>query len=150
MTLPAHILVATDLSDASSPALSKALDFAQRLGAKLTLIHVFDPAPLVPPIAIPAPRGLEASLEKEMAERIQKELETLRNTRLAGTDAAVVLEKHPNPALAICEYAAKHGVDLIVVGTHGRTGISHVLIGSVAERVVRHAKVPVLTVPSKG
>lgn len=150
MTLPAHILVATDLSEASSPALTKSLEFAKTFGAKLSVIHVFDPSPLVPPIAIPAPRSMEASLEKEMADRIGKELENLRATRLAGTDAAVVLEKHPNPALAICEYASKHGADLIIVGTHGRTGISHVLIGSVAERVVRHAKVPVLTVPSKG
>ena len=48
---------------------------------------------------------------------------------------------------AICDYAVKHDVDLIVIGTHGRTGVSRLLIGSVAEKVVRHASCPVLVVP---
>lgn len=151
MTLPTHILVATDFSEASSTALSAAAAQAKAAGSKLTLIHVYDPTPMVPPAAIPTPRKMEDSIAHEMAERVQSELERVRREHLSEVDdVELVALRHANAAYAICEHADNHGVELIVLGTHGRTGLSHLLIGSVAERVVRHAHVPVLTVPSHG
>ena len=147
MSLPKHLLVATDFSDASMPALEAAKSLAESAGAKVTLINVFDPTPMVPPAAIPNPKGMEARIERELHEKIQKDLEELRSERFAGiTDVELAVVRHANPALAICNYAEAHDVDQIVVGSHGRTGFSHLLIGSVAERVVRHAPCPVLTV----
>ena len=59
----------------------------------------------------------------------------------------LVTVEHASAPLAICDYADKHGVDLIVIGTHGRTGMTRLMIGSVAEKVVRHAGCAVLVVP---
>jgi universal stress protein A len=149
MTLPTHILVATDFSDASAPALAAAAAQARAADSKLTLIHVYDPTPMVPPAAIPTPRKMEESIAQEMGERVQSELERVRKEHLGEVpDVNVVAQRHANAAYAVCDYAHQNGVDLIVLGTHGRTGLSHLLIGSVAERVVRHARCPVLTVPS--
>jgi universal stress protein A len=149
MTLPTHILVATDFSEASASALTVAAAQAKAAGSKLSLIHVYDPSPMVPPAAIPAPRKMEESIANEMGERVQAELERVRKEHLGDVpDVSIVAQRHANAAYAVCDYAESHGVDLIVLGTHGRTGLSHLLIGSVAERVVRHARCPVLTVPS--
>lgn len=149
MSLPRHILVATDFSDASHPALEAAAAQARSAGSKVSLVHVFDPTPMIPPAAIPAPRKMEESIAREMEERVVEELSVVRKQVFADVpDVSEVPLRHANAAFAICQYAEKNGVDLIVLGTHGRTGLSHLLIGSVAERVVRHARVPVLTVPT--
>ncbi len=145
--LPHHILAATDLSKASEPALRHATALAQALGARFTLLHVFDPTPLVPPIALPPPRAVEEQLAEEMRRRIEEALAKLR-ARLFPENLQVetVVLRAANPAAAIVEEAERRDADLIVLGTHGRTGLTHVLVGSVAERVVRHSPVPVLTV----
>ncbi|MFW5876341.1 MAG: universal stress protein [Myxococcota bacterium] len=149
MSLPTHILVATDFSDASRPAIEAAAAQAKAAGAKLSLVHVFDPTPMIPPAAIPAPRKMEESVSRELQEQVEHELVQIRKSALAEVDDVQTLAlRHANAAFAICDYAEKNDVNLIVVGTHGRTGLAHLLIGSVAERVVRHAKSPVLTVPS--
>jgi universal stress protein A len=149
MNLPTHVLVATDFSPASAPALEAAAAQARASGGKLTLIHVYDPSPMVPPAAIPAPRKMEESIAQEIGAKVQAELDRLRGEKLADiANVEAVSVRHANAAFAICDHAEKNGVDLIVVGTHGRTGLSHLLIGSVAERVVRHARCPVLTVPA--
>ncbi|MFW6051678.1 MAG: universal stress protein [Myxococcota bacterium] len=149
MSLPAHILVATDFSEASQPAMEAAAAQAKAAGSRLTLLHVFDPTPMIPPAAIPAPRKMEESIAQELQERVDQELARLRGEVFSDVaDVETKAVRHANAAFAICDYAEKNGVDLIVVGTHGRTGLSHLLIGSVAERVVRHARCPVLTVPS--
>jgi nucleotide-binding universal stress UspA family protein len=152
MQLPKHILVATDFSATSREAVEAAAAFAQASKGKVTLVHVFDPAPMVPPAAIPAPRRMEAQIEKEMASKIHAELEAVRAGPLSDVpDVSIAVLKHPNPAHALCERAAEDGADLVIVGTHGRTGLSHLLIGSVAERVVRYAPCPVLAVrPTDG
>jgi len=149
MTHPKHILVGTDLSTHSLPALDSAATFARSFGAKVTLVHVFDPAPLVPPAAIPRPERVEESIASELHEAVVKELETLRKKHLAGVEGVQIeVIRSAAPAKAIIDLAENKGVDLIVVGTHGRTGIAHMLIGSVAERVVRHAHCAVLAVRS--
>jgi nucleotide-binding universal stress UspA family protein len=118
-----EIVVATDFSPASEPALRVALDYARRLGARLHIIHVRWPG------ADPGPDGRLEALASSAGVPVT-------TTALAGT-----------PASQIVEYARAHDATLIVIGTHGRTGVSRALIGSVAERVVRTAPCPVLVVP---
>jgi nucleotide-binding universal stress UspA family protein len=123
-----QILFATDFSSGSEQAARIARDYARQLGARLHLLHVVWPA------ADPAPRPRLQALAAEL-----------------GADVPVVpaVESGMPVADRIVDYAERHGVDLIVVGTHGRTGFSRALIGSVAERVVRTASCPVLTVPTR-
>ncbi|MGB0680507.1 MAG: universal stress protein [Polyangiales bacterium] len=147
MALLEHVVIATDFSPASMSALHQGVALAARFDARVTLLHVFDPAPWVPPAAIPAPRAMEERIAAEMARSMRQALEELRSTHCATlAEVETVLLQHPNAAFAICEHAAERGADLLVVGTHGRTGVAHLLIGSVAERVVRHSLCPVLTV----
>ena len=148
MLIPKLIVLATDLSEASLPAAELAGQWAAQFGAKLVLAHVFDPTPMVPPIALPSAQTMEARIEAEMIASIQSALDKLRKEKLAQVkEVEVAMLKHPNPAFAICEESEKRGADLLVIGTHGRTGIAHFLIGSVAERIVRKSPCPVLTVP---
>lgn len=147
MQIPKHIVVATDFSPASEPALDAAAALAREIGAKVSLIHVFDPMPLVPPAAIPRPERMEGAIEEEMREKIVELLEEMKAERLEGLECEVAAVNHDSAALGLCEWAEEHGADLVVVGTHGRTGLRRLLIGSVAERVVRHCHCPVLAVP---
>lgn len=149
MRLTQNILVATDFSKASELALDAARVLALQNDAKVTLVHVFDARP---PFSVPLSRDLsdEEEYEREMRARIHEELKRLREDKLGDVpEAKVALVVSTNAAEGICHYARKENVDLIVVSTHGRTGLSHLLIGSVAEKVVRHAECPVLTLRSK-
>ena len=135
-----HILACIDFSEHSTRALAEVGEYARANGSKVTLIHISDTHPFVPPQTI-----LETtSVADEAAHRA--ELAKLRDQHL--TEVEVELQVLPDhaPAKAICEYAEKHGVDLIVVGSHGRGGMERWLIGSVAERVVRHAATNVYVV----
>jgi len=128
-----HILACVDFSEHSTRALAEVGEYARANGSKVTLIHISDPQAFVPPQAV-----LESPSETdETAHR--GELAKLRDQHLAGTEVEIAVLADHAPAKAICEYAEKHGVDLIVVGSHGRGGMERWLIGSVAERVVRHA-----------
>ncbi len=123
-----EILFATDFSETSAAAARTALDYARRLGARLHLLHVtwVGTDPTVPP-ALPA-------LARELGD---------------GVPVVTAVESGA-PAAQIVRYAERKGIDLIVLGTHGRSGVSRALLGSVAERVVRTAPCPVLTVPAAG
>ena len=128
-----HILACIDFSEHSTGALAGVGEYARANGSKVTLIHIADPQAFIPPQAV-----LEPASATELAK--------LRDAHLEGIEADLaVLEDHA-PARAICDYASKHGVDLIVVGSHGRGGMERWLIGSVAERVVRHANANVYVV----
>jgi universal stress protein A len=135
------ILVATDFSDASNLALEYARVLAARFGAGLRVLHV---------VQTPIPLGSEMYVPEVMtvAERAVDEAQQQLAVTLAGLDGAdvigqVLVGMAPRK---IVEYAADHDVDLIVMGTHGRGAIAHLLMGSVAERVVRTAPCPVFTV----
>jgi nucleotide-binding universal stress UspA family protein len=142
-----HIFVATDFSDASMKAVQAAAKLAAQLGAKVTLFHVFDPDPLVPPGAIPNPSEFREKISTEMTAAVHKKLAELRVQELGSvSDVDTVVATDRSAAHSICEHAKEADADLLVVATHGRTGLSHLLIGSVAERVVRHAHCPVLAV----
>ena len=128
-----HILACVDFSEHSTQALAELGEYARANGSKVTLIHIADTKAFVPPQAV-----LDAvSATDEAAHRA--ELAKLREKHLADIDVEIAVHTDHAPAKAICEYAEAHGVDLIVVGSHGRGGVERWLIGSVAERVVRHA-----------
>jgi nucleotide-binding universal stress UspA family protein len=132
-----HILVATDFSPASDAALTYGRALARTFGARLHLLHVAENFFLRPTIT--DPYALKAAVGRRLDERLTAEDRVERN-------ALAVLETSDHPADTIAEYARNTHIDLIIMGTHGRTGVSHLLVGSVAERVVRTAPCPVLTV----
>jgi nucleotide-binding universal stress UspA family protein len=144
-----HILVATDFSPASTLALDAGAMLARQFGARIHLVHVFDSTPMAP-IATRGSGAGQLEVEQQVVERIQDELERLRTEKLSDIERVTpVVLQNSSAADAVCGYAAKNPIDLIVVSTHGRTGLAHFLIGSVAEKIVRHAPCPVLTLRSK-
>ncbi len=145
MTSFTHILVPTDFGDASDRALDFAIAIASKFDAKLTVFH----ASGVPAFAYAFYAEGLSWPTNEMTKEATKELDALLQKvkdRYPKAEAAVVAGE---PWLAILEAVKKQGADLIVMGTHGRRGISRVLLGSVAEKVVRLSPVPVLTISGK-
>lgn len=138
-----RILVPVDFSETSDYALEYALDMASRLGAEVHLLHVYQ----LPMYALPDGALVTGpDFATNLSDTLQKELD-----QLVGRYASrgVKLETHLTegvPHNEIERVAKERGVGLIVMGTHGRGGIQHFLLGSVAERTVRSAPVPVLTV----
>ena len=136
-----HILVPTDFGESAERATDYALALAGKFDAKLTLMHVY---------STPTYTYAEGFLwpVEELARGAQVALGTVVETlkqRNAGIDSALVMGA---PWEQILLVAKQRGVDLIVMGTHGRRGLSRMLLGSVAERVVRMSPVPVLAIPS--
>jgi nucleotide-binding universal stress UspA family protein len=141
-----NVLVATDFGDASEAALNYGRDIARQFYAKLHLLHVTQN------MYYSAASGYGYSLMPvgaqetiEAASRHQTEA-LLTQDDWATLRATAVTMTHPSPAVAIVEYAKSENIDLIVVGTHGRGPVAHMVMGSVAERVVRTAPSPVLAV----
>lgn len=140
-----RILVPIDFSSPSDAALEYARTVAARFGASLYLLHIAeDPyrAFYSAEVYVPEVEGLREEILSDSVTRLKALLHTTDVTNLHAVAEAVI----GTPASTIVEYAAGHGIDLIVMGTHGRGGMSHLLMGSVAERVVRTAPCPVLTV----
>ena len=146
MPITQSLLVATDFSAPARYGLEKAAELARSTGAKVTVCHVLDPSPLAP-YASRGDIGAQLTMEQDVEKAIHAALSEVVQayfSDVATTKTALILST--NAADGICNYAAKEDVDLIVLSTHGRTGLAHLLIGSVAEKVVRHAPCPVLTV----
>ena len=140
-----RILVPTDFSDASVEAVRYAINLATKLNARITLLHVFAPPiyPIGPDGAafIPGPEAF-AQMYRTSEEQLEQLLAKVRSPGFA-----IDKRTAEGPiAAAIVQTAADEKVDMIVMGTHGRTGIKHLLLGSIAEAVVRTATTPVLTV----
>jgi len=133
----ANILVATDFGDAAEAALSYARALARAFGATLHVLHVRENTFLRPTPA--DPQALEEAALAQLHERLTDD--DRRQLR-----AQAIVETSDAPAAAIVAYARRAGIDLIVTGTHGRTGLERALLGSVAEEIVRTAPCPVLTV----
>ncbi len=140
-----RILMPTDFSEFSEAAKNYACSFAEKFGAELHLLHVLQDLVAMAPepgMAFPPPgdymKELQASAEQALAKRpgdaLPEDFPVVRDV-IQGT-----------PFLEIIRYAKQHDIDLIVMGTHGRSGLAHVLLGSVAEKVVRKSPCPVLTV----
>lgn len=143
-----HLLVPSDGTQLSLRALDQALALAKALGSQITLLHVQPPLP-VPLVGMgdmldPATvDSLSQTAEKESARILQQ-------GQAAGQSAGVALRtevvKQDLPYRAIVEAAKRHGCDLIVMASHGRKGLSGLLIGSETQRVLLHAPIPVLVV----
>ena len=138
------VLVAIDFSDSSDNAFQMALSLAKKFSAQLWILHVInEPVDLrgfyVPHISF-------ARLEEEIEEGAQKMMESFCRKNVADFENFQQLIVSGLPYEQIISQAEEKSADLIVLGTHGRTGLDHVLFGSTAEKVVRKSKVPVLTV----
>jgi Universal stress protein UspA and related nucleotide-binding proteins len=141
-----NVLVAIDFGEASETALAYGRELARMAGATLHVLHVVENV-------IAGAVGVEgyvtdfASLQREVEESARKQLDSMVTDEDRRTLAAKTVTKTSNsPALSIVSYARDAHIDLIIVGTHGRGGMAHLFMGSVAERVVRTAPCPVLTV----
>ncbi|HEX7668478.1 MAG TPA: universal stress protein [Polyangiaceae bacterium] len=136
-----NILVPTDFGPASENAQKLAAELARKFGSALTLMHVYE-VPSSPYPDAPFPVECIAPIERAAAVGLDRALSSLRK-RSAGATSVL---REGVPWEEIRRVATDVGADLIVMGTHGRGGIRHGLHGSVAERVVRTARIPVLTV----
>jgi nucleotide-binding universal stress UspA family protein len=126
-----HMLIPLDGSELSEGILAPAIGLAQLSGAHVTLLQVIEP---------------QQSSGDSAAERraALSYLEGIAREHMSGLEVDVAVEEHESPAVAILEYAALHGADLIALATHGRGGWSRVALGSVADKVVRGTMMPVL------
>ncbi len=141
-----QILVPTDFSEPSGVALKYGKALAENFGAALHLLHVIEPAAMYAPTFFEGLMPITANVQDEMEKAARQRLATL-----------LAAEEHPglraeasvltgSPYIEIVRFAAERDIDLIVLGTHGRGPIAHMLLGGVAEKVVRNAPCPVLTV----
>jgi nucleotide-binding universal stress UspA family protein len=140
-----RILVPTDFSGAADLAFGYAIDLAKRYDGSLHVIHVIEDAYF----AHGYPDGYFAelpSLQQRMQAEAERHLGVLRTRCTAAEVAATTQVLDGRPAREIVKLAEEMGTDLIVMGTHGRSGVAHLLMGSVAEHVVRTAPCPVFTV----
>lgn len=132
-------LVPIDYSKHSELALGKALELARANGGKLLLVHVI----LNPNVPVPLRRSYEEIVEKGANLEMDK---LVRRHRLKPEEYRVVLLWGSDAAGLIAEQARKSRASMIIMGSHGRTGLQHLLLGSVAEKTLRYAHCPVLIV----
>lgn len=141
--LPKVILVPTDLSETAEEVVDYACELARTLGAKIHLLHVI----AVPVVGVPElGMAMTSSMIDSMVKDNQATLDAFTARKAALADIAPPILRTGDARDVINATAKEIGADLIVVGTHGRRGVSRVLLGSVAETVVRTAPCPVLTV----
>lgn len=147
MAAYARIVVPVDFSDCSNEALRQACDLARRFDSHLHLVHVVEPWPPATAVSGEFYPDYDTYAAEQYAEA-KRALDALPPPEL-GPKPVVRALVEGHPADEILNYAGVHAADLNVLGTHGRKGISRWLMGSVAERVVRHAPCPVLVVRSQ-
>ncbi len=137
-----HILVPTDFSPSSSAAIELAINMASQLDAELTLLHVWE-LPVYPYMELMlSSADLTTAIEKAATESLETKLKEVRS-RLPRAKS---LLKMGIPWQEIVEASKEAKADLLVMGTHGRRGLEHAFLGSVAEKLVRLSPIPVLTV----
>jgi len=142
-----RILHPTDFSDNSKEAFEYAVGLAEKHGAEMVLLHVVERFDYAPPEYYMSAAELGGEIERRIDES-RKHMDGMAAAiKKVKVQVAVVEGK---PFVEIIRYAKEQGIDLIVLGTHGRTGLAHILIGSTAEKVVRKAPCPVLTIRGKG
>ncbi|MFA6469636.1 MAG: universal stress protein [Bacteroidota bacterium] len=138
------ILVPIDFSDHSKKALRYALPFALQFKAELVLMYVVEPT------IYPSDFGFGQvgfpDVEKELHEKAKTELQELLKTSVPETVNSSSVVSTGIPFVEITTYAQAENIDLIIVATHGRTGVEHILFGSTAEKIIRKAPCPVLVV----
>jgi nucleotide-binding universal stress UspA family protein len=145
MKLFEKILVPTDFSPHAQEAVRYASELSRTFDAPLTIVHVYDVTPYVLPETVPLYDTFQIG---QLREEFQKQLGEVR--RLAEQNSVKQVDARllqGSPFSEIVRFAEEQHFGLIVMGTHGRTGLAHLLLGSVTEKVVRKAPCPVLTVP---
>jgi len=142
MSLPKNILVPTDFSEPAGAALDYAVAFAEKVHARVYVLHAYQ----LPVMGFPDGMLISADITGRILDAANKALDECVSKYQGRNVEMVPLVKQADPREAIIAFAKDVGADLIVIGTHGRRGISRALIGSVAESVVRTSPVPVLTV----
>jgi nucleotide-binding universal stress UspA family protein len=139
-----HILAPTDFSEYSKQAVASALELAKTFGAKLTILHVIELPPY--PVEGYVPPSLSATFMDDLERQATTELaQVVPEVENAGVEVVRVVAVG-TPYRKIIDMAEAEQVDLIVMATAGRTGFSRLVMGSIAERVVRTASCPVLTI----
>jgi nucleotide-binding universal stress UspA family protein len=139
-----RILVATDLTEASQPALTRAIELARKNEAELLITHAYHPPSVAQADSFAS--GIYEEWDRTMRAHAEEKLRPLvEDAKRQGVKArAIVVSGAPYDA--ITETAREKGADLVVMGTHGRTGVSRFFLGSVASRVISTAPCPVMTV----
>jgi nucleotide-binding universal stress UspA family protein len=139
---PKRIVVGTDFSDTAEAATDYAVELAKKLGAEIVLVHGYE----IPAYAFPEGAVIQAELQDRLAKVSEEALASAVKARdKSGVPIRSVLRAGP-PWHEVIAVAEEEKADLVVVGTHGRRGIARMIMGSVAERVVRGCPCPVLTV----
>jgi universal stress protein A len=134
-----HILVPTDFSAPARHNLDIAVETAALFSSRITLLYVVEPVVVIGTEMSPLISPLELESKNSALKELTKLADAYQN-RAAITTALT----HGSAWRGVCDYASEHAVDLIVISTHGHTGLRHFLIGSNAERIVQHAPCPVL------
>jgi universal stress protein A len=144
-----RILAPVDFSPCSAAALEFASGLAEAFGATIDVLHVWElPKMVMPELLVLVPGGSQASLAQFARDQVGKHLDEL-TASFKGTAPIQQRIEAGDPAQTIVRLAEGDRYDLIVMGTHGRQGISHLLVGSVAEKVLRMSTVPVVIVPRR-
>src|SRR3954471_12858348 len=138
-----NLLVAVDLSEPSKEVIEAGIMLARSLDASIELVHVKEPFIY----ALAGEYGPTVEQEQSLMQWIESRVAEASDRVASARIPCSTSNLYGAPAREIVEHAEKIGADLIIVGTHGRGGISHAVLGSVAERIVQRAKRPVLTVP---
>lgn len=142
----ATILVATDFSTSAAHATDMAIEYAKKFGSKIVLVHAYDMPIATPmmPAGYSLPEGFFEEVARAARDRVEEAVGEIAAT---GVECEGIALGEP-AAMAIVNEAIERHADLIVMGTRGLTGLKHIALGSVADKVVRAASCPVLTVPS--
>ena len=144
------LLITTDFSDAAEVGVRYGAALAQSLGAEATLVHVWSSeAVAAPPATLGWSSAKQRALVEEIRTHLSGRLEEAGSLVPDDVPLSTLLLDDRSVARAITSHAEENGFDLIVISTHGRTGVGHFLLGSVAEKVVRLAAGRVLTVPAR-
>lgn len=143
-----HVLVPTDFSETSDLALKYGKAFAAAFGATLHVVHIIE-EPYGQPWAVEAYGFSLAALQDEWIKEARSRMDTILSEDERKSLTAVTTTVLGHPVMEILRYAKDNAIDLIVMGTHGRGPLGKVVMGSVAERLVRKSPCPVLTVRSE-
>ncbi len=139
-----RILVPIDFSEHSKKALQYAISFAGKFNSELILVYVVEPT--IYPADFSFGQVAVPSIENELRERGKAELDNLANALVGETSSVKTIVRTGKPYLEIIKTAAEEGIDIIIIATHGHSGVEHLLFGGTTEKVVRKAPCPVLIV----
>ncbi|HEY6950842.1 MAG TPA: universal stress protein [Bacteroidota bacterium] len=143
-----RILVPIDFSGHSKNALKYAIQYAVQFKARLDLLYVVEPT--IYPADFSFGQVGFPNIEEELRKRGSEELGVLVKNEIKGRVAAGASVRTGKPFVEINEFARENNIDLIIIATHGHTGVEHILFGSTVEKVVRKASCPVLVVRNQG